>query len=141
MAAAAVVLISLIASVSYFGFQNVRDYMFGNPSKSLLEGEWIASSYGYPPVILQTPEVLFRRELELSAEARASIQDMDAFAYNNPKANLSIATVSTLFAKPDTPPDYDQAVEQVLSGFEKNGARNIITKQEEFTTVSGVGVI
>jgi len=138
VAAVGVLLISLFASVSYFGFQNVRDYLFGNPSKTLLEGEWIASSYGYPPVILETPEVLFRREFELPPEARASIQDMDAFAYNNPKANLSIAAVSTLFNKADTPPDYDQAVEQVLAGFEKNGARNIITKQEEFTTVSGV---
>ena len=43
-----------------------------------------------------------------------------------------------MFSKADTPPDYDQAVDQVLAGFEQNGAKNIITKQEEFTTVSGV---
>ena len=138
VAAAAVLLISLVGSMSYFGFQNVKDYLIGNPSKSLLEGEWIASSYGYPPVILETPEVLFRREVELPPETRAAIQEMDAFAYNNPGANLSIAAVSTLFTKADTPPDFDQAVDQVLAGFEQNGARNIITKQEEFTTVSGV---
>ena len=138
VAVAGVLLISLVASISYYGFQNVKDYLIGNPSKSLLEGEWIASSYGYPPVILETPEVLFRREVEIPPEARAAIQDMDAFAYNNPRANLSIAAVSTVFAKADTPPDYDQAVDQALAGFEKNGARNIITKQEEFTTVSGV---
>jgi hypothetical protein len=138
VAAAGILLISLVASISYYGFQNVKDYLIGNPSKSLLEGEWIASSYGYPPVILETPEVLFRKEVNIPPEARAAIQDMDAFAYNNPRANLSIAAVSTLFSKADTPPDYDQAVDQVLAGFEKNGARNIITKQEEFTTVSGV---
>ncbi len=138
VAAAGVLLISLLGSVAYFGIQNVRDYLLGNPTKSLLEGEWIASSYGYPPVLLETPEVLFRREVELPAEARAAIKEMDAFAYNNPKANLSIAAVSTMFTKADTPPDFDQAVEQVLAGFEQNGARNIITKQEEFTTVSGV---
>jgi hypothetical protein len=63
---------------------------------------------------------------------------MDAFAYNNFRAHLSIAAVSTLFSKADTPPDFDQAVDQVLAGFEQNGAKNIITKQEEFTTVSGV---
>ena len=138
VAAAGVLLVSIVASVGYFGFQNVKDYLLGNPSKSLLEGEWIASSYGYPPVLLETPEVLFRREVELPAEARAAIQDMDAFAYNNARAHLSIAAVSTVFSKADTPPDYDQAVDQVLAGFEQNGAKNIITKQEEFTTVSGV---
>jgi hypothetical protein len=138
VAAAGILLVSILASVGYFGYQNVKVYLLGNPSKSLLEGEWIASSYGYPPVLLETPEVLFRREVELPVEARAAIQDMDAFAYNNARAHLSIAAVSTLFSKADTPPDYDQAVDQVLAGFEQNGAKNIITKQEEFTTVSGV---
>lgn len=138
VAAAGILLASVLGSVGYFGFHNVKDYLLGNPSKSLLEGEWIASSYGYPPVLLETPEVLFRREVELPPEARAAIQDMDAFAYNNSRAHLSIAAVSTLFSKADTPPDFDQAVDQVLAGFEQNGAKNIITKQEEFTTVSGV---
>ena len=138
VAAAAILLLSLIGSIGYFGVQTVKDYVLGNRSKSLLEGEWIASSYGYPPVLLQTPEVLFRKEVELPPEARASIKDMDAFAYDDPKAHLSIAAVSTLFNQADTAPDFEQAVEQVLEGFERNGARNIITKQEAFTTASGV---
>ena len=68
----------------------------------------------------------------------AYIKDMDAFAYDDTRANLSIAALSKVFNKPDEEPDYEGAVEQILSGFEKNGARNIITKQEEFTTTSGV---
>lgn len=136
--AAAVLVVSLVGSVAYFGFQDVRDYLLGNPSKSLLEGDWIASSYGYPPIVLETPEVLFRREVPLPPEAAAAISDLDAFSYDNPKAHLSIATVSTVFSKADASPDYEDAVDQVLEGFERNGARNIITKQEAFTTVSGV---
>ena len=131
-------LIGMIAAVGYFGFGTVKDNLIGTPSKSLLEGEWVASSYGYPPVILETPEVLYRKEIELPPEAMASIKDMDAFAYDDTRANLSIAALSTVFNKPDEEPDYEGAVEQILSGFEKNGARNIITKQEEFTTTSGV---
>jgi len=135
---AGLLLIGMIAAVGYFGFANVKDYLIGTPSKSLLEGEWVASSYGYPPVILETPEVLYRKEIELPPEAMASIKDMDVFAYDETRANLSIAALSTVFTKPDEEPDYEGAVEQILSGFEKNGARNIITKQEEFTTISGV---
>lgn len=135
---AGLLLIALVSAIAYYGFQNVRDYLIGNPSKSLLEGEWVSSSYGYPPVILETPEVLFRKEIELPPEAMASIQDLDAFAYDDNRANLSIAAVSTLFNKADQPPDYEGAVDQILAGFERNGARNIITKQEDFTTVSGV---
>ena len=136
--AAGVLLLSLAGAIGHFGFGKVKDYLLGNPSKSLLEGEWIASSYGYPPILLETPEVLFRKEVELPPEAMAAIQDLDAFSYDNPKAHLSIATVSTLFNKTDASPDYEGAVEQILAGFERNGARKIITKQEAFTTVSGV---
>lgn len=138
VAAAGILLLSGIASIGYFGVQTVKDYVLGNRSKSLLEGEWIASSYGYPPVLLETPEVLFRKEVALPPEARATIKDMDAFAYDDPKAHLSIAAVSTLFNQADSAPDFEQAVEQVLEGFERNGARNIITKQEAFSTASGV---
>ncbi len=136
-AVAGVLLIALVSSVGYFGFRNVRDYLIGNPSKSLLEGEWVASSYGYPPIILETPEVLYRKEIPLPPEAMATIRDLDAFAYDDPRAHLSIAAVSTVFNKADEAPDYEGAVDQVLAGFERNGARNIITKQEDFTTVSG----
>ena len=137
-AVAGLLVIGLVSSIAYFGFQNVRDNLIGNPSKSLLEGEWVSSSYGYPPLILETPEVLFRKEIELPPEAMATIQDLDAFAYDDYRAHLSIAAVSTVFTKTDEAPDYEGAVDQILAGFERNGARNIITKQEEFTTVSGV---
>ncbi|MCO5724427.1 hypothetical protein [Robiginitalea marina] len=138
MAAGAVLLVALVASVAYFGVQNVKDSLFGTPSKSLLQGEWIASSYGYPPILLETPEVLVRREVPLPPEALEAISDLDAFAYDNPKAHLSISAISTTFNQADTPPDFEAAVDQALVGMERNGARNIITKQEEFTTVSGV---
>jgi hypothetical protein len=137
-AVAGLLAIGLVSAIGYYGFRNVKDYLIGTPSKSLLEGEWVSSSYGYPPVILETPEVLYRKEIELPPEAMASIQDLDAFAYDDTRANLSIAAVSTVFTKTDEVPDYEEAVDQVLAGFERNGARNIITKQEDFTTVSGV---
>ncbi|MDM9631243.1 hypothetical protein [Robiginitalea aurantiaca] len=137
-AAAGLLVVALVSAIGYFGFQTVKDYLIGNPSKNLLEGEWVSSSYGYPPVILETPEVLYRKEIELPPEAMGTIQDLDAFAYDDHRANLSIAAVSTVFTKTDEAPDYEGAVDQILAGFERNGARNIITKQEEFTTVSGI---
>ena len=131
-------LIALISSIAYFGFTNVKDTLLGNPSKSLLEGDWVASSYGYPPVILETPEVLYRKDVNLPPEAREAVKEIDAFIYNNPDAKLSIAASSTLFNKTDAEPDFEGSIEQILKGFEEKGARNIITKQETFTTVSGV---
>ncbi|WP_445383747.1 hypothetical protein [Robiginitalea sp. IMCC43444] len=135
---AGLLFIALISSIAYFGFASVKDTLLGNPSKSLLEGEWVASSYGYPPVILETPEVLYRKDVNLPPEAREAVKEIDAFIYNNPDAKLSIAASSTLFNKNDAEPDFEGSIEQILKGFEEKGARNIITKQETFTTVSGV---
>ncbi len=137
-AVAGILVLALVSTVAYFGYSNVRDAVLGTPTKSLLQGEWVASSYGYPPIELETPEVLYRKPLELPAEARAAVQDMDVFAYDNPRANLSIIASSTLFTDMQSEPDFEQSIEKVLEQFEASGARNIITKQESITTRSGV---
>ncbi|MDC6353040.1 MULTISPECIES: hypothetical protein [unclassified Robiginitalea] len=136
--AAGILVVGLVSALAYFGPGNVREAVFGTPTKSLLEGEWIASSYGYPPILLETPEVLYRKEVELPAGAKGSIRDMDVFGYDNRRANFSIMASSTLFADPESEPDFEQSIEKVLEQFEASGARNIIMKQESFTTISGV---
>lgn len=136
--AAGVLVVGLVSALAYFGPGNVREAVFGTPTKSLLEGEWIASSYGYPPILLETPEVLYRKEVELPPGAKGSIRDMDVFGYDNRRANFSIMASSTLFADMESEPDFEQSVEKVLEQFEASGARNIIMKQEAFTTISGV---
>lgn len=135
---AGLLILTGIAAVSYFGYQRVHDTVLGTPTKSLLEGEWVASSYGFPPILLETPEVLYRKEVEVPAEARETIRSMAVFSYDNPRANLSIMATSTILSDPKAEPDFEMSVEAVLKRLEQSGARNIITKQEEFTTVSGV---
>jgi hypothetical protein len=50
--AVAAVLFLLLATTSYFvatkGFDYVKDTIIGHPTKELLEGEWIRSTYGNP---------------------------------------------------------------------------------------------
>jgi hypothetical protein len=52
--AVAAVLFLLLATTSYFiatkGFDYVKDTIIGHPTKELLEGEWIRSTYGNPGV-------------------------------------------------------------------------------------------
>ena len=51
---------------------------------------------------------------------------------------FSVATTSITLSQQETEPDFEKTIEQILSNFESQGAKNIITKQEEFTTISGV---
>ncbi|MGB5387461.1 MAG: BatD family protein [Eudoraea sp.] len=136
-AAAIIILVSLGGLITYLGPSYVWDTITGHPTKTLLEGEWVSSSYGYPPIIVETPEVLVRQEVKLPPDAKANIKELQAFMYRSKKGLLTIGTTSTTLNKPEEP-DFNQVVEQILKNFEDQGAKNIITKQEEFVTVSGV---
>ncbi|MGB5429858.1 MAG: hypothetical protein WBM94_09315, partial [Eudoraea sp.] len=136
-AAAIVILVSLGGLITYLGPSYIWDSITGHPTKTLLEGEWVSSSYGYPPIIVETPEVLVRQEVRLPPDAKANIKEIQAFMYRSKKGLLTIGTTSTTLNKPEEP-DFNQVVEQILKNFEDQGAKNIITKQEEFVTVSGV---
>ncbi|WP_422861022.1 BatD family protein [Flagellimonas sp. S174] len=124
-------------SLIFFGVKEVRDTVFGYPTKDLLEGEWVFSSYGYPPVELETPDVLVRNEAELPEEAQELVKELQTFRYGSYVGLFGISTSSVTY-KEQTEPNFEAAIAGTLSTFEGLGLKNIITKQEEFTTKSGV---
>ncbi len=124
-------------AVARYGFAPVKDSVFGHPTKSLLEGEWIASTYGYPPISLETPRVLKRQPTQIPPEQKANIQELQVFRYQEPDGLFSISASSTLLSQ-ETEPDFEKSIDAFVEGLERQGAKNIITKNEEFTTVTGV---
>tara|TARA_R110002126_G_scaffold75256_6_gene187652 strand:+ start:5440 stop:7101 length:1662 start_codon:yes stop_codon:yes gene_type:complete len=134
----AVILIGITIAGVKFGFGYMKDTVLGHPTKELLEGEWIRSSYGFPPIQLETPQVLIRQKIKLPVEAKAAIADIQAFQYASPIGLFNIGTTSITLTQQDVEPDFEKTIEQILSNFESQGAKNIITKQEEFSTISGV---
>jgi len=136
-AAVGALIISFAATSAYYGFGYVVDTIFGHPTKTLLEGEWVNSTYGFPPITMETPEVLIRHTLDIPPEAKAKIKDVQTFAYRNEKGLFTMAVTFTNFTEA-VEPDFEKSLEQFLTELEAKGARNITTKQEEFTTLTGV---
>jgi len=134
---AGIIFLGGVFSVAYFGFKQVKDNVFGYPTKELLEGEWVSSSYGFPPIELETPDVLVRQEVQLPEETQKLIKELQAFSYGSYVGIFSVSTSSVTY-KEESDPNYDAAVSAILGNFEKLGLKNIITKQEEFVTKSGV---
>ncbi|MUH35752.1 hypothetical protein D9O36_07865 [Zobellia amurskyensis] len=130
-------LIAGIAATSYYGFTYVKDTVLGHPTKELLEGEWVSSSYGYPPISIETPHVLKRQETKLTPEMKTNIKDLQMFMYRSNKGFFTVGTTSTTLAQ-EIEPEFTKSIEAFIQNLEKQGAKNIITKQEEFTTVTGV---
>ena len=137
IAALIVVLLAIGSLVIYMGPQNFWDTVSGKPTKKLLEQEWVSSTYGFPPISLESPEVLLRESKELSAEEKEKIKEQHIFEYSNPDALFKIGATSTLLAQPEEP-DYEKTLEQILKELGEAGAKNLITKKEEFTTKTGV---
>ena len=136
-ASLALILATTAGFTAYYGPKYVWDTITRNPSKQLLEGEWVKSTYGYPPVILETPEVLVREEAGLSPQSLAGIKELHNFVYQSERGLFTVGATSRTLTE-SVEPNYEESLEQVLVEFERKGARNIITKQEEFTTVGGV---
>lgn len=63
-----------------FGLENVKNTLFGNYTKRLLEQPWVKSDYGHPAVVLETPEVLVRKT---DAEGFSISNSDDVFTFGD----------------------------------------------------------
>ena len=129
---------STIFSLTYFGYKKVKDTVFGYPTKELLQGDWVQSSYGFPPIGIETPEVLLRREMELSPEAQEVIEKNHMFSYGSYLGLFSITVNSTTYKDQEADPNFEAALGGMLTTLEASGIKNITTKEEEFASKSGV---
>ncbi|WP_439647536.1 hypothetical protein [Abyssalbus ytuae] len=122
--------------IGYYGFKHVKDTVIGHPTKELLEGEWIYSEYGYPSISIETPKVLKRIQIPYPEEAKQMIQSNQAFAYGSMVDNFYILVSSLTFNKGVENPDLKSIIENTIASMEKGGAKNVVVKEEKFTTSS-----
>lgn len=119
-------------SVKY-GFDYVKDTLIGHESKALLEGDWVTSDYGIPPIYISTPAVLERvdsKSIDTISNAKTTM-----FSYGTLLSSLNIAVSTSKLNIPDTiAVDLNMAIEGNLQMLEKNNIKDIITKQEKFVT-------
>jgi hypothetical protein len=143
--AAGVLLIALTGFVIHSGFTNVKDTVLRNPGKILLEKTpWVRSEYGAPGVTISTPVVLERQKGELAEEMKGKAQVV-SFAFAEVDTPVDIIVNSSKFAAQagedgnakDVPIDVLKVTEGVLDRFEKQGAKNIISRNEQFITPNG----
>jgi hypothetical protein len=121
------------------GFDFVKDFVLGNETKELVEGEWVLSEYGNPGVILETPKVLKRIDAKkaLPRESYAILKEMQLFEYGALNQKLFIG-VSTIKFKDTTDIKFETVLDGITKNWEKLGAQNMLFKQEEFNTGKGV---
>jgi hypothetical protein len=137
--------IAMIGLVIRYGFTEVKDTVLRNPSKLLLEKTpWVTSEYGAPGITISTPEVLQRQIVELPEDMKGKVQTV-AFSYAGTDTPIDVVINSSKYAletddegkQKEVQIDLINAAEGVLDRFEKNGTKNIITRNEQFITPNG----
>ena len=139
-----IVLCFLIATFAGFsikyGFEYVKDTIVGHESKEMLEGNWVTSEYGIPPITIATPKVLRRIELPIPKELKQQIS-MTSFSYGGIKAPLNIMLSTTKSMQQQQgaeqePPkiNLDEASEAGIKSLEEKGAKDIVVLREKFMT-------
>lgn len=118
-----------------YGFVYMKDVVIGKATLELLEGEWVDSDYGMPPIYISTPEVLKRMDAPVPEELKDKMK-MTAFGYEL-EEELTIAVTTTNLTEPQENLDLNVAIEGNLQTLESRGITNIITLNEKFTTPNG----
>jgi len=100
------------------GYQNLWDTLTLNPFKKSYEQTWVSSSYGFPPVSIESPEALIRNE--------------EGFSWN---LNEDL-TVSIRIEKRENESEIDFVAlsEAQLLRFEEEGFSTILPKSEIYNT-------
>ena len=100
------------------GYQNLWDSITLNPFKKSYEQTWVSSSYGFPPVSIESPEALFRNE--------------EGFSWNlNEDFFISIRIEKS---QSESEIDFVALSEAQLLRFEEEGFSTILPKSEIYST-------
>ncbi len=115
-------LIIVIGSLGVYGYltgyQNLWDSITLNPFKKSYEQTWVSSSYGFPPVSIESPEALFINE--------------EGFSWNlNEDLTVSIRIEKS---QSESEVDFVALSEAQLLRFEEEGFSTILPKSEIYNT-------
>ncbi|TCK68020.1 hypothetical protein DFQ05_1804 [Winogradskyella wandonensis] len=135
-----IIIATFVGFGAKYGFGYVKDKILGHSSIELLEGEWVKSAYGVPPIYIETPKVLKRQNVELPEEMKDKVKTT-IFGYGSLIDDFNVLTSTSIVGQPQEKDGEKQkilnissVIEGNLKTWEANGVRNIITKNEEFKT-------
>ncbi|MGZ0015527.1 BatD family protein [Yeosuana sp. AK3] len=124
-----------------YGFNYVKDTLIGHQSLELLEGDWVTSDYGVPPITISTPKVLKRINPELPKEVAQQSQ-ITMFGYGSLIEQFSLVVATSKLnsqggSTEESKVDLNQVVENNIKTWENSGVQNIIVQNEKFVTPNG----
>lgn len=130
--------LATLASIFCLGYQNILDYFHqqweGKDAYYYQKKEWVTSEYGYPPIQLETPEILARIKSDWKSP---EIKNFASFQWQNLSDPLSIA-VRTIAFKDSVPFVLNDVVNRELGELMQQNAKGIKMDMKKFKNSKGV---
>ncbi len=123
-----------LGTVGYFSYKYAEENIIGNTASEMMKKQWYTSSYGYPAVNLQTPEILQVKSVNLPDNGIASIGDFSYYDYGSLISSFYVGVTTINFISQIENFDIDTGLRGGLKEIQsKIGAEFTSVKKEEIT--------
>ena len=130
-------LILLIGSLGFFGYNFIKKNVLGSTTSEMLGDDWYTSTYGYPPITLETPEILKAASFQLPENGMSVVGDFSIYTYGSLISDFYVAVASTKFLSPIDDLDLDTGLNGALKGIENQLKTSFTNIKNENIKING----
>ena len=127
-----------IGIAGYFGYSYVKENFIGNTTSEMMDKQWYTSSYGYPSISIETPEILQAQTVEIPNNLRSVIQEVTTYNYGSLISNFYVEVTSTSFVNDLQNFNYDNGIQGALSQIAQKIGTNFTNIVQEIRVNNGV---
>lgn len=111
-------IILILSVIGYFSYKFVKENVIGNTSSEMMHKQWYTSSYGYPEITLETPEILKANSVQLPENGMSSVGDFSSYNYGSLISNFYVEVSTIYFLSELESFDIDKGVQGTLKQLE-----------------------
>ena len=115
----------------YFGYSYVKDKFIGNTTSEMLDKQWYTSTYGYPSVSIETPEILQAQAVEIPENLKTIIEGVTTYNYGSLISNFYVEVTTTSFVNELENFDFDKGIEITLQQMAQKVGVNFTNLHQE----------
>ncbi len=127
-----------IGVAGYFGYTYIKEKFIGNTTSEMIDKQWYTSTYGYPSVGIETPEILQAQSIEIPENLKSIIEDATTYNYGSLISNFYIEVTTTSFVNELVDFDYEAGIQAALQQMSQKTGINFTDLQEEIRINNGI---
>ena len=127
-----------IGTAGYFGYSYIKDKFIGNTTSEMKDKQWYTSSYGYPSISIETPEILQAQTVEIPDDLKDVIENVSTHNYGSLISNFYIEVTTTSFVNEQENIDYNAGIQLTLQQIAQKAGTNFTNVYQEIRINNGV---